>query len=169
MVAGSILPVCLFRGQLFFLFGKENDREETAKGWSDFGGGCEKNETPYQTALREGYEETSGFLNPKELVKHGIYKLLHNTYHIHIVKLNYDANLPLYFNRMATFIHDKQPRLLDTVLFEKSELKWFSIDDMVCHRNVFRHFYRDIVDLLVQHQKQILLFLRKNKTKKYIH
>jgi hypothetical protein len=70
MVAGSILPVCIHNNQLYFLFGKENKKEKDAPGWADFGGGCEPRETPYQTALREGYEETSGFLQPKDLVKH---------------------------------------------------------------------------------------------------
>jgi 8-oxo-dGTP pyrophosphatase MutT (NUDIX family) len=168
MVAGSILPVCIHRGQLFFLFGKENKNESSAKGWSDFGGGCEPGETPYQTALREGYEESSGFLYPKDLIKHGVYKITHNTYHIHIVKINYDPMLPTYFNRMHKFIHHHQPQLLDTVLFEKQELKWFSIDDIQRQRHLFRHFYQDITDLLIEHHKHITAFLRKNKTKKNI-
>ena len=46
MVAGSILPVCIYKNKLYFLFGKENNNEKDAKGWSDFGGGCESNETP---------------------------------------------------------------------------------------------------------------------------
>jgi 8-oxo-dGTP pyrophosphatase MutT (NUDIX family) len=56
MVAGSILPVTIHKNKLYFLFGKENPLEDSAKGWSDFGGGVEAGETPYQTALREGGE-----------------------------------------------------------------------------------------------------------------
>ena len=129
MVAGSILPVCMYNKKLYFLFGKESKKEKSAKGWSDIGGGCESTETPYETALREGFEESSGFLNPKELVKKGVFKLVHNTYNVFIVKLEYDSQLPIYFNRMHKFIEHKMPKLLDTVLFEKQEMQWFSIDD----------------------------------------
>ena len=38
MVAGSILPIALNeKGELCFLFGKENPMEDSAKGFSDFG------------------------------------------------------------------------------------------------------------------------------------
>ena len=117
MVAGSILPVCIHNNKLYFLFGKESKKEKSAKGWSDFGGGCESNETPYETALREGLEESSGFLNPLELVKKGVYKVVHNTYNVFIVKIEYDLQLPIYFNRMHKFIENKMPKLLNTVLF----------------------------------------------------
>ena len=71
MVAGSILPVALNEnGELCFLFGKENPMEDSAKGYSDFGGRLEKGETPYEGALREGSEELTGFLgNKKQLRK----------------------------------------------------------------------------------------------------
>ena len=102
MVAGSLLPVTIHNGELYFLFGKENPLEDSAKGWSDFGGGVEKGETPYQTALREGGEELTGFLGDgKTLQKHirkngGVYKITHNTYHLHLFYLEYDENLPKY-------------------------------------------------------------------------
>ena len=54
MVAGSILPIAIYKNQLYFLFGKENPLEDSAKGWSDFGGKMEPGETPYKAAMREG-------------------------------------------------------------------------------------------------------------------
>ena len=105
--AGSILPVCIHNNKLHFLFGKENELEPVeSQGWSDFGGGCESG-TPFQTALREGREESTGCLDPKELVKKGIYKLVLNKYHVFIVKMDYDPMLPLYYNRMHKFIIEK--------------------------------------------------------------
>jgi 8-oxo-dGTP pyrophosphatase MutT (NUDIX family) len=168
MVAGSILPVCMHNNKLHFLFGKENKNEKDAPGWADFGGGCERQDTPYQTALREGREETSGFLNPKELVKKGVYKLKHNDYHMFIVKLDYNPDIPLYFNRMHQFIEDKMPNLLNTVLFEKQELQWFSIDEIIQRRSEFRFFYQEITDLLVLHKQHITRFLKSSKTRKNI-
>ena len=72
MVAGSILPVTIHQDNLLFLFGKECALEDSAKGWSDFGGGCEdctdadtdavRARKVLQTAVREGAEESTGFL-----------------------------------------------------------------------------------------------------------
>lgn len=45
MVAGSILPVTIHNGKLYFLFGKESPMEDSAKGWSDFGGRVDPGET----------------------------------------------------------------------------------------------------------------------------
>ena len=84
MVASSILPVAIHKGNLYFLFGKENQMEDSAKGFSDFGGGVEGNETIMETALREGSEELSGFLGDskaiKALLQRGVYKLSHKNY-----------------------------------------------------------------------------------------
>jgi hypothetical protein len=96
MVAGSILPISLHKGKLYFLFGKENPMEDSSKGFSDFGGGVEKGETPFLTALREGGEELTGFLGDKSDVKRlikkgkGPIKFSHNDYHIHMFFMDYD-------------------------------------------------------------------------------
>ena len=60
MVGSSILPACVHKGTLYFLFGKENDLADTP-GWSDFGGGVEPGEDLFDAALREGGEELTGF------------------------------------------------------------------------------------------------------------
>ena len=36
MTGSSILPVTIHNGNLYFLFGKENEKEQSAKGFSDF-------------------------------------------------------------------------------------------------------------------------------------
>lgn len=58
-MGGGIIPVATDGVKVYFLFGKE---VEDGK-WSDFGGGREKIETPFQTAVREGGEELCGFLD----------------------------------------------------------------------------------------------------------
>jgi 8-oxo-dGTP pyrophosphatase MutT (NUDIX family) len=165
MVAGAILPVCLHKGKLYFLFGLENEEADTP-GWADFGGGCESNETPYQTALREGYEESSGFLNPKELVKRGVFKIVNNSYHIFIVKYEYDESIVKYFNRMHEFVKEKKPNLLKSVLFEKQKMEWFSIEDMIHRKKEFRIFYQEIVDKLINYESTIKKFIQNKKTRK---
>ena len=62
-MGAGILPVAIHNNKLYFLFGKERERDgESAPGWSDFGGGHESKESPLKTAAREGAEELSGFL-----------------------------------------------------------------------------------------------------------
>jgi hypothetical protein len=41
-MGASILPVTIYKGKLYFLFGKERAIDENP-GWSDFGGGTDKN------------------------------------------------------------------------------------------------------------------------------
>ena len=152
MVAGSILPVTMHNGKVYFLFGKENALADTP-GFSDFGGGLEKDEDPFETALREGGEELTGFLgDSKTLREHinnrgGFYKILNKTYHMHVIYLDYDKNLPKYFNQNHDFLWKRmdQKMLNDTKLFEKSEIDWFSIADIKRRRKEFRKGWKDIV------------------------
>ena len=70
-MGAGILPVALYKGEVYFLFGRESRHiDHKASGlWSDFGGSREKNETYKQTAIREGYEESSGFLGTKKQIE----------------------------------------------------------------------------------------------------
>jgi len=47
--------------------------EDSAKGWSDFGGRVDRGETPMSAALREGGEELTGFLGDGQNIK-GAYR-----------------------------------------------------------------------------------------------
>ena len=170
MVAGSILPATIHKNKLYFLFGKENSMEDSAKGWSDFGGGQEKKEPPFETALREGAEELTGFLGNKQELKSlikkngGTYKITHNNYHTHIFHLDYDENLPKYYNQNHHFLWSKMDHttLNDSKLFEKIEIGWFSIEDMKRRKKEFRHFYQEIVDKFLEDQDNIQKFLLKS-------
>jgi hypothetical protein len=48
-----------------------------------------------------------------------------------------------------------------TKLFEKAEIRWFSLSDMKKHRSEFRNFYQEIVDLLVKNSVKIQKFAEK--------
>lgn len=171
MVAGSILPVAFHKGKLYFLFGKENPMEDSSKGFSDFGGGVEKGETPYMTALREGGEELTGFLGSgsdvKQLIKKGKGPIhfSHNDYHIHMFFMDYDENLPKYYNNNHYFLWNKMDKkyLNDSKLFEKIEIRWFREDELKKHRKLFREFYREIVDKLIDFIPMIYKKLGKRK------
>jgi hypothetical protein len=174
MVAGSILPVTFHNGKLYFLFGKENSMEDSAKGWSDFGGGCENGDSPYKTAMREGGEELTGFLGDeatiRKLIKKngGFRKIVHNTYHVHLFFLEYDENLPKYYNQNHRFLWDRMNHnvLNKTKLFEKIEIDWFPEEDLKHRRSEFRKFYREIVDLFIEDLENIRRFIQAKGSRK---
>lgn len=170
-MGGSILPVSLHNGQIYFLFGKERDIDENP-GWSDFGGGTEPGETFIQTAIREGAEELTGFLgnssNIKLLLdKYGTYNIDYKnngrtTYRCHIFPMKYDHLLIHYYNNNQQFLQQRLDAniIKDTKIFEKTQIKWFSLDDMKTNRNEFRSFYQNIVDLIINDSSKINRFVK---------
>jgi 8-oxo-dGTP pyrophosphatase MutT (NUDIX family) len=176
MVAASILPVTIHKGKIYFLFGKENEMEDSAKGFSDFGGKVENGESIMDTALREGSEELCGFLgDPKQLKQKikkqgGVYKLSYNGYHIHIFYMEYDENLPKYFTNHHLFLWNRMDKNLlnDSKYFEKQEIKWFSINELRTLKYQFRSFYQEIVDIILKDIKRICEFANKMKSSRKI-
>ena len=138
MVAASILPITMHNNQLHFLFGKENSMEDSAKGWSDFGGRVDHGESIFQGALREGSEELTGFLGDEKALKSmirkngGFHKMTHNKYNVHAFYLPYDEKLPIYYNYNHKFLWERMDKntLNETKLFEKIEINWFSLDEL---------------------------------------
>jgi 8-oxo-dGTP pyrophosphatase MutT (NUDIX family) len=174
-MGGSILPVTLHNDKVYFLFGKERDIDENP-GWSDFGGGTDKGETFIQTAIREGGEELTGFLGSdsdikKMLNKYGTYNIDYNsegysTYRCHIFPMEYDPMLPQYYNNNQKFLQKRlEPKIIrDTKIFEKTQIKWFSFDDIKKHHNEFRSFYKNIVHLIIGNKSAIEGFVRSKLT-----
>lgn len=180
MPGSSILPVALYQGKLFFLFGKENPMEDSAHGFSDFGGGIDGNEKPFDTAIREGSEELTGFLGtPKDIHKHikrtgGTFAFTHTNaknsslnYTVHITCYDYDPMLPFYYNNNHKFLWDRMNKKLlnKTKLFEKIEIEWFSEDDLKKRMSEYRPFYREIVETMIQKLPEIRKFVEKNSHK----
>ena len=176
MTGSSVLPVTIHKGQIYFLFGKENPMEDSSKGFSDFGGGVEKGENILQTAMREGGEELTGFLGDgntlkKHIRKHGgIHKLVFNDYHVHLFYLPYDPNLVKYYNQNHRFLWERMDKKLlnETKLFEKIEIDWFSYDDLKKRKKEFRNFYQTFLDVLQKEKRNIRRFLHKCHRKTYI-
>jgi hypothetical protein len=169
-MAGSILPVTIYRGKLHLLFGLERETDDTP-GWSDFGGGAEKGESHLETAIREGGEELTGFLGSSAdlrqlLRKYGTYNIDfqskgHDVYRCHLFPMEYNEMLPFYYNNNQRFIQARlDPKIIqNTKIFEKAQIKWFSVNEMKQKRSQFRSFYQDIVDLIWSQRKEILEFL----------
>jgi 8-oxo-dGTP pyrophosphatase MutT (NUDIX family) len=174
MVAASILPVALYKNKLYFLFGLENEFEDSAPGWSDFGGKVDGNEDIYTAALREGKEELTGILGEEkdidELIQKGkLYRITHGTYHIHIFKMEYDPNLPKYYENVHDFLWNTLDKnILHKTCFEKEKIKWFSEQEMVKQKGSFRHFYQEIIDLIHKELPEIKKHYKLTKKKKSI-
>jgi 8-oxo-dGTP pyrophosphatase MutT (NUDIX family) len=180
MPGSSILPVSIHNNKLYFLFGKENSLEDSAPGFSDFGGGIEKGENPFETAVREGSEELTGFLGtPKQIRRHikksgGTFAFTHTNsknssqnYTVHIVHYPYDPVLPTYYNNNHHFLWDRMNRrfLKSTKLFEKIEIEWFCEDELKKRMSEYRPFYREVVETLLQKLPQIREFIGKTENK----
>ena len=134
-MGAGILPTTIHNGKLYFLFAKENKYADTP-GYSDFGGGNDEGESDIETALREGQEETSGFLNEhdlKKLIAKGTYNITFDTYKMFMVFMPYNPLLPYYYNNNHTFMESKLPReiIQNSKIFEKSHIKWMSIREMI--------------------------------------
>jgi hypothetical protein len=81
--------------------------------------------------------------------------------------MDYDANLPKYYNQNHQFLWEKMDKTLlnDSKLFEKIEIRWFSIGDMKRHKKWFRPFYREMVNVFLSKQEEIKDFIE-TKSKK---
>lgn len=172
-MGGSILPVTIHNNKIYFLFGKERDIDENP-GWSDFGGGTDKGETLFQTAIREGGEEMTGFLGSsadikKLLNKYGTYNVDYKsegytTYRCHIFPMDYDDKLPFYYNNNQQFLQKRldQKVIRNTKIFEKTQIKWFSFNEIKKDIKQFRSFYQNIVHLILGNKSAIEGFVNKS-------
>lgn len=176
-MGAGILPTCIHKNKLYFLFGKEHEYCDTP-GWSDFGGGTDNNETYMQTAIREGGEELTGFLGSdadlsKMLKRNGTFNIDynsngHSTYRMHIFKMNYDEALPYYYNNNQRFLQKRlDPAIIKkTKIFEKAQIRWICIDELPRMRKEFRSYFQDIVGIICDKKTEIFKFINKGSNKK---
>lgn len=157
-MGGGILPMAWKNKKRYFLFSRETiDGDDDPGKWSDFGGGKEKNETSLQTAIREGWEESAGFLGDKNSIKnlikyHKQHRISHKGYATYIVKIPYDENLPKNFQNYYKQIKKYHPHLiyLHNGLFEKDKLMWLSYDKLKSNLHRFRPWYKAIVKKIIE-------------------
>lgn len=157
-MGGGVLPVAIHKGALYFLFGEEFDEHK----WIDFGGGAKQGESLMQNVTRECCEELDGFLGTsneiKQLIKTNlIMKLSLETYTSFIVHVQYDSLLPFYFNNHHKFIKTHLPHLVGkNGLFEKRQIQWMTIKDIINKRPHFRHYYKEMLDQIIENEAFIL-------------
>lgn len=172
-MGAGILPTTIHNGKLYFLFGKEGKYEDSAPGFSDFGGGTDNDESFLETAVRESGEEFTGFLGNdtdirKMLRKCGTYIIDHKTdghktYRMHIFPFEYNEWLPFYYNNNQRFLQKRlDPKILKTSkIFEKAEIRWVCVDELKKMRPQFRCYFQHIVDQMLNQKESIRNFIEK--------
>ena len=176
-MGAGILPTTIHNGKLYFLFGKEGKYEDTAPGFSDFGGGTDNSESFLETAIREAGEEFTGFLGNdadirKMLKSRGTYTIDHKseghgTYRTHIFPFEYNEWLPFYYNNNQRFLQKRLPEKVfkTTKIFEKAEIRWVCVDDLKKMRPQFRSYFQNIVDMMINQKDSINSFVEKGLKK----
>ena len=173
-MGGGALPIAYSKKnkKVYLLFGKENEYlNKDSPGWSDFGGGEKPGERALDTALREGCEELNGFFgcegDIKRLIKENLVTSLnHERYTTFLFEIDYDENLPVYFNNNYKFLKSHVNNLVRHTtngLFEKSNIKWMTFDDLRKERDTFRSYYRNVVDVILENEDDITSKLSQNK------
>jgi 8-oxo-dGTP pyrophosphatase MutT (NUDIX family) len=161
-MGAGILPVVLHNSVLFFLMGKERHNNL----WCDFGGSHDQNESIFDTAIREGGEELNGLLGINEKMYNKVKKNLikemttknNPSYTSFLFKTDYDPNLVNSFTNINIFAETYLPNLIDNEhngLFEKSEIKWFTVNDLNNNIDNFRWHYRPVVKTIIENEKNI--------------
>tara|TARA_B100002051_G_scaffold227657_1_gene223846 strand:- start:1571 stop:2059 length:489 start_codon:yes stop_codon:yes gene_type:complete len=162
-MGGGVLPVALHNGQVLFLLGKESSRRG---GWSDFGGSKEGRETPRQTAIREGAEELDGFFGTGRSLSERVRDNHLVTVRIrgfatYLFQVPYDPYLPGYFAGHHALM---RKNLADKVgrrgMFEKSEVAWFTPEQLRSSFHVLRPFYREVAASILRSLPRISSRLR---------
>lgn len=180
-MGAGILPTTIHNGQLYFLFGKEGKYEDSAPGFSDFGGGTDNSESFLETAVREAGEEFTGFLGNdtdirKLLRRHGTYNIDyktdgHKTYRMHIFPFEYNEWLPHYYNNNQRFLQKRlDPKVFKTSkIFEKAEIRWIPVLELKGMRSQFRSYFQNIIDMILAQKQSIRKFIQKGTKKNKIN
>ena len=175
MGGGGVIPVAMHNGDLYFLFGQENDVIKDAsknQDWGDFGGSAKPGESEMDTCVREGAEELNGFFGNKHdfralLIKNQLLKLTYDTRVTHLMRVDYDERLPFYFNNNYRFI--KETSNLRAIAahpengyFEKSHVRWFTLEDLKRERGAFREYFRNFLDMIQYRAPEIRRLMEKH-------
>ena len=157
----GIIPIAKFQNKIYFLFGKEKFLENK-NGWSDFGGKVETKESIIDAAIREGYEETSGFLGDLNTIQDLVYNkslftIDSDNYRSYVIQIKYNKELPTYFNNNFNFVSKNINKIVcKNGYYEKEKIRWFDIEDLKNNINLFRKFYQPFIKTIINNYQKIL-------------
>jgi len=117
----------------------------------------EGKESQYQTAVREGVEESSGILGTQKdvrnLIKHHLVgKIPDKAYSIWVVEVEYNPEIVGIFRN---HFKDALKNNLETVkkhngLFEKDKLQWIKLSSLERKKNMFRPWYKRFIPQIIR-------------------
>ena len=155
-MGAGVLPFAIYKDTIYFLFSREYIKGTVDAGlWSDFGGKEEKNETIKETAIRECYEESNGFLgtknNIKGLVNNSLTDITKNGYKTYLVNIDYDKDLPNKFRKDFLNTKKNNPEIIyKNGLYEKDMVRWMKYEDLSKNMHIFRPWYKNIIRFILQ-------------------
>ena len=161
-MGGGILPIAKYNNRWYVLLARETvDIEWRDSGkWSDFGGSREDNESHYDTAIREGYEETGGLFGYKKDIKNMIKtkcidKISIPHYSTYLIQIEYNTFLPYKFNKNYRYNLKKNPKLIfeKNGLFEKDKLRWIDVNELESFKPNIRFWFRPIIQQIYKKYK----------------
>lgn len=170
MVGSGVILVALHNNDAYYLFGKECSMERDKNcDWGDFGGARKDGEDLLDTTTREGAEELNGFFGSKAdfekyILKNKIDEVVYDQRYTYLVMADYDEKLPYYFKNNHKFISEYLKGHVNNPtngLFEKSEVRWFSVNDLKREKNIFRSYFRNIINIIIYNHSKTLSKLRK--------
>lgn len=136
----GVLPYAFNNNKIYFLLGKEHDE----KLFSDFGGGRDKDEQPFETAYREFVEETMNSLKETAKIKNRLQNqktyFINDDYHTFLIEISKDDNVIDTYNRIYSELSKCQCPI---GLCEKSELKWFTPSEILRNEKLMRSKFFD--------------------------
>lgn len=153
-MGGGILPIAKKDNDYYVLLSRESvdiDWKDAGK-WSDFGGSKENNETEYETAIREGAEETSGLygneINIKNMIDNYTEYIVHlNKYSTYLVRVKYIEMLPYRFNKIYRNALKNTPKLVyeQNGLYEKDKIRWVNVNDLKSFSKHARNWFKPVL------------------------
>ena len=157
IMGAGILPVAFHNNNFYFLFSREYQKNKSKPlDWRDFGGTAENNESNKQTAIREGWEESDGFLGTQKDIKISIernclHKIKTKHYFVYVILIPYDKSLPKKFREKFKRIQKRFPeKITKKGFYEKDKLMWLKLENIPKHMDKFRPWYKKIVkDLII--------------------
>jgi len=157
-MGGGILPLASYKGKLYFLFSRESKyiKYKDSGLWSDFGGGADKGESFFDTAVREAWEESMGIMGSKKDIKYilnnyTIDTIEINGYKTYIVMMKYNKEIiKLFDNYYNNALIKHKDKIGKNGLYEKDKIIWIELNELKKNIKMFRPFYKKFVYELIR-------------------
>ena len=157
-MGAGILPLASYKGKLYFLFSREskNIKYKDSGLWSDFGGGADKGEGFFETAVREGWEESMGIMGTKEKIKnilnnYTVETIEINGYKTYIIMMEYNREIVNLFDKQyKKALKEDSDKIGKNGLYEKDKIRWIELNDLRKNIKIFRPFYKKIIYELIK-------------------